>query len=115
MPNTYPARHFLKDAVPPYVPWHLFWAYFVGFALFAAALSIATNVQVRWSGLLFGLMMFFFVATIHLPQALATHTRFSWVIVFREPSFAAGAWILSAAPSMDRILGQEARSCLSAE
>ncbi len=87
---------FLKDAVPPYVPWHLFWAYFVGFALFAASLSIATKIQVLWSGLLFGLMMFLFVAMIHLPQALATHTRFSWAIVFREPSFAAGAWILSA-------------------
>ncbi len=90
------AAPFLKDAVPSYVPWHLFWAYFIGFALIAAALSIATKIQVRWSGLLFGLMMLLFVAMIHLPQALATHTRFTWAIVFREPSFAAGAWILSA-------------------
>jgi uncharacterized membrane protein YphA (DoxX/SURF4 family) len=78
------------------VPWHLFWAYFVGFALIAASLSIATKIQVRWSGLLFGIMMFLFVAMIHLPRALAIHSRVSWTIVFREPSFAAGAWILSA-------------------
>ena len=87
---------FIKEAVPSYVPWHLFWAYFVGFALIAAALSIATKIEARWSGLLFGIMMFLFVATIHLPQALATHTRFAWVVVFREPSFAAGSWVLSA-------------------
>ena len=88
--------NFLKDAVPAYIPWHLFWAYFVGAALIAAALSIATKVQVRWSGLLFGIMMFLFVVMIHLPQALATQTRFAWAVVFREPSFAAGAWMLSA-------------------
>lgn len=88
--------NFLKDAVPSYVPWHLFWAYFVGFALIAASLSIATKVQVRWSGLLFGIMMFLFVAMIHFPGALAEHSRFAWTIVFREPSFAAGAWILAA-------------------
>ncbi len=87
---------FLKDGVPSYVPWHLFWAYFVGFALIAASLSIATKIQVRWSGLLFGIMMFLFVAMIHLPKALAVHNRLSWTIVFREPSFAAGAWILAA-------------------
>jgi uncharacterized membrane protein len=47
--------------VPSYLPWHLFWAYFVGAALLAASLSIATKIQVRWSGLLLGIMMFLFV------------------------------------------------------
>jgi hypothetical protein len=87
---------FIQNAVPAYVPWHLFWAYFVGFALIAAALSIATKIGVQWSGLLFGIMMFLFVAMIHLPGALTDHQRTSWVVVFREPSFAAGAWLLSA-------------------
>lgn len=44
--------------VPSYMPWRLFIAYFVGVALLAASLSIATKTQVRWSGLLFGIMMF---------------------------------------------------------
>lgn len=82
--------------VPSYMPWRLFWAYFVGFALLAASLSIATKIQVRWSGLLFGIMMFLFVAMIHIPRALASPTdRIPWVIVFREMSFAGGAWILA--------------------
>ena len=45
------------DAVPKFMPWRLFWAYFVGVALLAAAMSIATKIAVRWSGFLFGLMM----------------------------------------------------------
>ena len=68
------ARHlsgarFVLLGVPSYMPWRLFWAYFVGFALLAASLSIATKIQVRWSGLLFGIMMFLFVAMVHHPAS----------------------------------------------
>ena len=45
----------LMTLVPLYMPWRLFWAYFVGFALIIASLSIAAKIAVRWSGLLFGL------------------------------------------------------------
>src|SRR6266481_3949053 len=44
---------FIMLAVPSYMPWRLFWTYFVGFALLAASLSIAAKIQMRWSGLLF--------------------------------------------------------------
>jgi uncharacterized membrane protein len=84
---------FIMLAVPSYMPWRLFWAYLVGFALLSASLSIATKRQVRWSGLLFGIMMFLFVAMVHIPRVLASPSdRFAWVIVFREMSFAGGAW-----------------------
>jgi uncharacterized membrane protein len=87
---------FIMLGVPSYVPWPLFWAYFVGFALLAASLSIATKIQVRWSGLLFGIMMLVFVAMLHLPRALASPgERIPWTIVIRELSFAGGAWILA--------------------
>src|SRR5450631_2581784 len=66
------AVKFVLPIVPSYMPWRLFWAYFVGIALLAASLSIATKIQVRWSGLLFGIMMFLFVAMLHLPRALAS-------------------------------------------
>jgi uncharacterized membrane protein len=82
--------------VPRFMPWRLFWAYFVGFALLSASLSIATKIQVRWSGLLFGIMMFTFVAMLIIPGVFAhPHDRFAWTYVFRESSFAAGAWILA--------------------
>jgi hypothetical protein len=87
---------FLMLGVPSYMPWRLFWAYFVGFALLSASLSIATKIQVRWSGLLFGIMMFLFVAMVHIPRVLASpRDRIAWVIVIREMSFAGGGWILA--------------------
>jgi uncharacterized membrane protein len=89
------AGAFMAGMVPSYVPWHLFWIYFIGLALIAASLSIAAKVLVRWSGLLFGVLMFMFVAMIHLPGALATGGRIPWTIVFREMSFGGGGWVLA--------------------
>jgi uncharacterized membrane protein len=81
--------------VPSYMPWRSFWIYFVGVALIATALSIATRVQVRWSALLFGSMMFLFVAMIHFPGAVRSGSRIVWTIVFRELSFGGGGWVLA--------------------
>ncbi|HKW61341.1 MAG TPA: hypothetical protein VJN89_02245 [Candidatus Acidoferrum sp.] len=87
----------LMTLVPRYMPEPKFWAYFVGCALIAASLSIATKIQVRWSGLLFGLMMFSFVAMIHFPGALRQpHNRIIWMVVFREMSFGGAGWVLAA-------------------
>src|SRR5579859_6301258 len=87
---------FIMLGVPSYMPWRLFWAYFVGVALLAASLSIATRIQVRWSGLLFGIMMFLFVAMVHIPRVVASPgERIPWVIVFREMSFGGGGWALA--------------------
>jgi uncharacterized membrane protein len=87
---------FVLPLVPSYMPWRLFWAYFVGCALLAASVSIATKIQVRWSGLLFGIMMFAFVAMLIIPGVVARpRDRFAWTFVFRESSFAGGAWILA--------------------
>lgn len=81
--------------VPPYMPLRLFWIYFVGTALIIASLSIATKRQVRWSGLLFGIMMFLFVAMIHLPGAVKSGDRIIWTIVIREMSFGGGGLVLA--------------------
>jgi uncharacterized membrane protein len=87
----------LMSMVPSYMPWHLFWAYFFGFALLAASLSIATKIQVRWSGLLFGIAMFCFVAMMDIPGSLAhPRDRFGWTLALREMSFGVGGWLLAA-------------------
>src|SRR5579872_1845443 len=97
------AEHFsaaqgISQMVPKFVPWHLFWAYFVGTAWFAAALSIATKIEVRWSGLLFGIAMFLFVAMMDLPGSLAQpNNRINWILMLRELSFGGGGWILAGA------------------
>jgi len=87
---------FVLPLVPAYMPWRLFWAYFVGFALLAASLSIATKIQVRWSGLLFGIAMFLFVAMMDIPGSLASpRDRFGWTLTIREMTFGGGGWILA--------------------
>src|SRR5579864_9523074 len=93
--------------VPSYMPWRLFIAYFVGVALLAASLSIATQIQVRWSGLLFGIMMFLFVGMLMIPGALANpKDRIAWTLVFRESSFGSGAWILAGRALREQGRGQ---------
>ena len=94
------AEHFglgnaMIGLVPPYMPWRLFWIYFVGTALIVASLSIATKIQVHWSGLLFGIMMVLFVAMIHFPGAVKTGDRIIWTIVIREMSFGGGGLVLA--------------------
>jgi uncharacterized membrane protein len=104
---------FVMDLVPVYIPWRLFWVYAVGCALIAASLSIATRIAVRWSGLLFGIMMFLFVAMIHLPGALRhPHDRILWTIVFREMSFGGAGWIL-AGTAIDGWSGQGKSTLIS--
>jgi uncharacterized membrane protein len=90
------AVEFVLPMVPSYMPWRLFWGYFFGFALLAASLSIATKIQVRWSGLLFGIAMFFFVALLDIPGALASPSnRFGWTLALREMAFGGGGWLLA--------------------
>jgi uncharacterized membrane protein len=95
------AEHFaaargISQMVPKFMPWPLFWTYFVGVGLLTASLSIATKIQVRWSGLLFGIMMFLFVAMMDLPGTLADpHNRINWTLMLRELSFGGGGWILA--------------------
>jgi len=100
--------------VPLYMPWRLFWAYFVGFALLAASLSIATKIQVRWSGLLFGIMMFLFVVTLDIPGALANPgDRFGWTLLIREMTFAGGGWILAGRAMREQDRGQFQRTLIT--
>lgn len=95
------AEHFtaardLMPIVPHWLPAPLFWTYFVGIALLAAAISFLAWCCVRWSALLLALLFLIIVATVdlpNLPQSL--HDRFFWILAVRETSFAAGALVLA--------------------
>jgi uncharacterized membrane protein len=103
--GVFAAEHFsaasgISQGVPKFMPWPLFWTYFVGVALLAASLSIATKIQVHWSGLLFGIMMFIFVSMMDLPATLANlHNRIIWALLARELSFGCGGLVLAAGVS----------------
>ena len=86
----------VAQMIPSWIPWHLFWAYFVGCALFAAATSLTVRKFVRLSSTLLGLMFFLFVCMLHIPNALADpKSRFAWTVALRDLSFAGGAWALA--------------------
>ncbi len=89
---------FLAQVVPPWMPGHLFWAYFVGFCLVAAALSLVFTKYMRWSAPLLAVMFCIFVAMIHLPNVVKNPTnRILWAVAVRDLSFGAGALALAAA------------------
>src|SRR5262249_21953563 len=96
--------------VPSWIPAHLFWAYFVGAALIAAALSIAANKYVKLFATLLGLMFLLFVVLMHIP-AFAAHptNRFAFAYVLRDSSFGAGAIALSRAHREDFEAGSSHR------
>jgi uncharacterized membrane protein len=95
-------EHFtLTDAiaslVPSWIPWHLFWAYFVGACFIAAALSMVTRIQARLAASLVALTFFLFVALMDVPAWLQEpRDRFSLALALRELSFSGGALALAA-------------------
>lgn len=87
------SAQFIKDGVPKWMPAHLFWAYFVGFALLCTAASFVSRRYVRVAATLYGAMLFCFVALIHIPNAAQTpRDRIIWAVVLRDTAFAGGAW-----------------------
>lgn len=98
---TFGAEHLvaarsLAEIVPAWIPARLFWAYLVGIALIAAALSLTAKKYVRLSVPLLAAMFFVFVFTIHIPNAIAhAKDRLFWTVALRDLTFAAGSLALA--------------------
>jgi uncharacterized membrane protein len=91
------SANFVAQIVPHWIPWHLFWTYFVGTALIAAALSLATNIQSRLAAFLLGIMILIFVLTMHLPACFAMpHDKIRWTIFLRDSSLSLSALAFAA-------------------
>jgi uncharacterized membrane protein len=87
----------ITSIIPAWIPWHLFWAYFVGACFIAAALSLMTKIQACLAASLLGLTFFLFVALIDAPSwAQNPRDRFALALMLRELSFSGGALALAA-------------------
>jgi uncharacterized membrane protein YphA (DoxX/SURF4 family) len=87
----------IASIVPAWIPWHLFWAYFVGTCFIAAALSLVTRIQARLSASLLALTFFLFVVLMDAPAwAQNPRNRFGLVLALRELSFSGGPLALAA-------------------
>src|SRR5215813_1092280 len=87
----------IASIVPSWIPWHLFWAYFVGACFIAAGLSLVTKIQARLAASLLALTFFLFVVLMDAP-AWVTHPRNRIVLtlMLRELSFSGGPLALAA-------------------
>ena len=87
----------IASIIPAWIPWHLFWVYFVGACFIAAALSMVTGIQARVAASLVALTFFLFVVLMHIPTwARNPHNRFALTVALREISFSGGALALAA-------------------
>ena len=85
------------QAVPSWMPGRIFWVYFVGIALIAAALSLVTGRMARLAALWLGIMFFLFVLLLHVPNVWANPgDRFVRAVLFRDLSLGGAAWCLAA-------------------
>lgn len=86
----------IASLVPAWIPWHLFWAYFVGTCFILAALSLVTGIQVRLSASLLALTFFLFVVLMDAPGwARHPRDRFALTFALRELSFSGGPLALA--------------------
>ena len=87
----------IASLVPAWIPWHLFWAYFVGACFIAAPLSIVTRIQARLSASLLALTFFLFVVLMDIPAWVQDpRDRIAATLALRELSFSGGALALAA-------------------
>ena len=99
--TIFAAEHFLAARglsfiVPRWLPGALFWTYFVGVALLAAAVSLIAWRYVRWSASLLALLFLIIVCTVDLPNLPKhIHERLFWTLTLREMAFAGGAMVLA--------------------
>ena len=86
----------IASIVPAWIPWHLFWAYFVGACFIAAALSLVTGIQARLAASLLALTLFLFVVLMDAPGwARQPGNRFAAILTLRQLSFSGGALALA--------------------
>jgi len=87
----------IASLIPAWIPWPLFWAYFVGTCFILATLSMVTGIQARLSASLLALTFFLFVALMDAPGwAQHPRNRFALTFALRELSFSGGPLALAA-------------------
>jgi uncharacterized membrane protein len=97
----------MVSMVPRWIPWHLFWLYFVGACFILAGFSLVTRIQWRLAASLLALTFFLFVVLMDAPALTRIpHNRFMQALMLRELSFSGGPLALAASltePGRERL------------
>jgi len=87
----------IASLIPQWIPWHMFWAYFVGASFISAAFSLVTRIQARLAASLLALTFFLFVVLMDAPGWLRhPGNRIFLALALRELSFSGGPLALAA-------------------
>jgi uncharacterized membrane protein YphA (DoxX/SURF4 family) len=62
---------FVKDFIPAYIPFHVFWTYFCGICLIAGGIGILIPFTRKWAALLAAIMLSGWFIFLHIPRFLA--------------------------------------------
>lgn len=90
----------IASMVPKVVPWHVFWAYFIGACFILAGFSLVTKIQNHLAASLLATTFFIFVSLMDAPGwARNPGNRFALALLLRELSFGAGPLALAASLS----------------
>ena len=92
----------IASIVPSFIPWHHFWALFVGACFIAAGFSLVTGIQTRLAASLLALTFFLFVLLMDAQVwAHNPRDRFGLTFGLRELSFSGGPLALAASLSAE--------------
>ncbi|OOQ59969.1 DoxX family protein [Mucilaginibacter pedocola] len=88
--------NFVATLIPGWLPWHLFWAVFVGIAFILAAVSIVINKYTRLSSLLLATLLALFILLIHIPNLSAKlQNAQSWARALQDLTIMGTALLIS--------------------
>jgi uncharacterized membrane protein len=94
---VFASQHFTETKgvatlVPPWLPGHIFWTYFIGTAIIAATLGIVLKIQARLAAILLAVVLILIELFLHVPGIMANSKNvIEWSSALRDLAFSGGA------------------------